>query len=219
MQNTHCKDARKVRGTLLAAAGFLIASPMSASALTRLSADFQDTASGANEVSTTAPALPGGAGGTVVYTKTVLNPIPGTLFISFSAQGDSHQQSALLMNARVNGALCQPLAGQTGGGGGGAFVQTGWYTLLHPPLGAAAGTCNNGGGGFSDCHDNAISFTCCVQVRTSFSTVQIRLANLPGGGANRSFYERATIYIDGEAGTRLCLPHAPGADVTSPNEQ
>jgi hypothetical protein len=38
------------------------------------------------------------------------------------------------------------------------------------------------------------------------ATVEIKLANLPGGGNNYSFYERASIYIDGQSdeGRQLC---------------
>ncbi len=149
----------------------------------------------------------GGTGGAVVYTKTVATKGLNTLYVTFSAQGDSHSGSALLMNAFVNGGLCQPLAGQSGGGGGGIHVKTGWYTLSHLPQSTTGTNCNDGGGGTADCHDNTIYFSCCARINpaATSSSVAIKLANLPGGGANISFYERATIYIDGQV-LGLCTP-------------
>ena len=193
-------------------------------ALHRLAADYQNTASlgnqiqGVDEVQTTLPPSSNGLGGTPVYSKTLSVPYD-VVFITFSAQADTHNSSALLMSANVtdedgNKQLCQPLAGQTGPGGGNQF--TGWYTLLKQPVTGLTGAttpptnCNDGGGGSADCHDNTIYFSCCARVTPDtdefFSeddpfqqTVQIRLADNPGSGNNRAFYERATIYIDAES--------------------
>ena len=121
------------------------------------------------------------------------------LYVTFSAQGDVHNGAALLMNATVDGALCEPLAGQTEGGGGGRHVQTGWYTLLIPPTSTDPNNCNDGGGGTADCHDNTIHFSCCARLSKGHRKtlpVDINLASLPG--FNTSFYERSTIYIDGQ---------------------
>jgi len=189
---------------LLTSARFLVAQPPNS--LQRLSAEFQNNTSlgGTGEVATVAPAAPGGAGGVVVYSKTVEIPNDVDVFyVTFSGQGDVHNGSALLMNATVAGALIQPLAGQTAGGGGGPHVQTGWYTLLHLPQATTGTNCNDGGGGTADCHDNTIYFSGCARLEThekevKSATVNIKLANLPGGDANVSFYERATIYIDGQ---------------------
>lgn len=203
--------------TALLTAG--VVSSAHAQVLQRLSADFQnDTSTGGAEISTTAPALPGGAGGINTYSKTLSVPFANTLFITFSAQGDVHNGSALLMNATVteNGSanktpiLCQPLLGQTSNGGGGPHVQTGWYTLLHlPEPSDSTGNCNDGGGGTADCHDNNLVFSCCERItpdRPTFAsgrpgftthTVNLNLADLPGGDSNIAFYERATINIDG----------------------
>jgi hypothetical protein len=214
----------------LAAGGCLIAGSLSAAPLERLSSDFQNTASGANEVSTsTAPGPNPLTGGFLAYSKTLT--VPDTLdvlYITFSAQGDSHNGSALLMNASVaegdglhpTEALCQPLRGQTGEGGGGGPTPAGWYTLSHLPQSTTGTNCNNGGGGTADCHDNTIYFSCCARLVTApptTATVRIRLANIPGvtgGTAGTSFYERATINIDAvsDPGTPLhpgtqCMPH------------
>jgi hypothetical protein len=229
------RDTRTMIRLILAAAGFVVAVSVGVAAdgnLKRLSAEFQNnsTVGGSGEIFTTAPAGPGGSGGLVVYSKTLnVRDDVDVLYVTFSAQGDSHQGSALLMNATVNGALVQPLAGQTAGGGGGIHLQTGWYTLSHLPDAGFGTNCNDGGGGSADCHDNAIYFSGCARVAhtddgddgdrddkgrkgekkdkdkgkdTDVAKIEIKLANLPGGGTNYSFYERATIYIDGQ-GDRL----------------
>jgi hypothetical protein len=200
---------RTVTTTLLLMGGLLSTSSATAqnngSNLRRLSAEFQNSTSlgGSGEVFTTAAALPGGAGGTVVYQKSLTLPNDvDVLYITFSGQGDVHNGSVLLMNAAVNGSLIEPLAGQTAGGGGGPHIQTGWYTLIHLPAAPGVANCNDGGGGTADCHDNTIYFSGCFRIGhhdpTDPFTVRINLANLPGGDANFSFYERATIYIDGQ---------------------
>jgi len=191
---------------LLATAGLVLAQ----SPLLRLSSEFQNSTTLVNEVSTDAPALPGGAGGTVVYQKTLTVPDSvRVIYVTFSGQGDAHNGSALLMNASVNGTLIQPLLGQTGPGGGGTHVQTGWYTLAHlPQAGAGVTNCNDGGGGTADCHDNTLYFSGCARVGTFGGpvTVTIKLADLPGGDNNSAFYERASINIDGVLDTtnNLC---------------
>jgi hypothetical protein len=187
-----------------------------ASALHRLVADFQnDTSTGDEEANTdVTPA----AGGLLVYSKTLSIPYD-VAYITFSAQGDAHQGSALLMQASItdslsNETVCQPLAGQTGIGGGGIHVFPGWYTLLHlPETTVSTGNCNDGGGGTADCHDNTIMFSCCERITPdtagSTHTVKIRLADLPGGTGNIAFYERATIYVDAsvDPGGSLCSAH------------
>jgi hypothetical protein len=194
-------------------AGSAIAHDEGGSALKRLSAEFQNSSTLPNttisstdgEVFTTTPAGPGGTGGVTVYDKIVKIPDDvDVLYVTFSAQADSHNGSALLMNARVNGALIEPLAGQGGTGGGGAHLQTGWYTLSHLPAATTGTNCNDGGGGTADCHDNAIYFSGCYVITADehkepkTAEVKINLADLPGGDANTAFYERSTIYIDGQ---------------------
>src|SRR3989441_11655226 len=97
--------------------------------------------------------VPAGSWSTI-KTITIPNDVD-VLYVTFSAQGDTHRGSALLMNATVNTRLIQPLAGQTAGGGGGPHVQTGWYTLLILPTTSTnpflpANNCNDGGGGTAD---------------------------------------------------------------------
>ena len=67
---------RTVTSTLaLAAAGCLVAGSLSAAPLERLSSDFQNTMSGANEVSTSlGPGANPLTGGSLVYQKTVTVP-------------------------------------------------------------------------------------------------------------------------------------------------
>jgi hypothetical protein len=173
-----------------------------------LSAEFQNNVSvgGSGEIATNVAAGPGGTGGVVVYDKTVKIPDDVDVFyITFSAQGDVHNGSALLMNATLNGELIQPLFGQTAGGGGGPHLQTGWYTLTILPTSAGTNNCNDGGGGTGDCHDNTIYFSGCTRILgrehdedQKTARVVIKLADKPGSGANVAFYERSTIYIDGQ---------------------
>jgi hypothetical protein len=197
--------------------------------LQRLVADFQNNTSvgGDGEISTVSPPTPapvnpatavanGIAGGNLVYTKSVSIPFP-VMYVTFSAQADEHAGTALLMQATVtdsggNTIVCQPLSGQTGLGGGGPNVFPQWYTLLHLPDAGLANVanCNDGGGGAADCHDNAISFTCCAQVTPDSGgtthSVNLGLASSTGGLA---FYERSTIYVDGSPnpGGNLCTGH------------
>jgi hypothetical protein len=216
------RDTLKVASRLSVAAGLAVAVCGAAAGgnLKRLSAEFQNSSSveGSGEISTNTAAGAGGTGGLVVYSKTLKVPEEvDVLYVTFSGQGDARQGSALLMTATVNGTLVEPLAGQTAGGGGGPHVQTGWYTLVHLPAANTGTNCNDGGGGTADCHDNTINFTGCARIVATdedksthedkfTATVEIKLANLPGGGNNYSFYERASIYIDGQSdeGRQLC---------------
>jgi hypothetical protein len=205
---------------LLVAGG---ASRANAAPLQRMAADFQNntTVGGTGEISTTATPT---SGGLLVYQKTLSIPFE-VVYITFSAQGDVHNGSALLMQAAVDDAagnetICQPMAGQTGGGGGGPTVFPQWMTLLKVPVistvtAAPDGfttNCNDGGGGSGDCHDNTIMFSCCALIRPDSGTpptthtVNIRLADLPGGDSNFAFYERSTIYVDASPnpGGKLC---------------
>ena len=211
MSMRHCLTS----ALALAAAGLCVAGPVSASNLQRLSAEFQNDASvgGSGEIATNGAAGPGGTGGVVVYDKTIKIPSDvDVLYVTFSAQGDTHNGSALLMTATVNGGLIEPLAGQTAGGGGGIHLQTGWYTLLILPQPVAITNCSDGGGGSADCHDNTIYFSGCTRILTEehkgpeTADVVIKLADLPGGDGNVAFYERSTIYIDGQHDPRgeLC---------------
>jgi len=194
--------------------------------LQRLVADFQNTTSIGvpDEISTMAPptatpvnptTTPVTGGGNLAYTKSVSIPFPVT-YITFTAQADGHAGAALLMQATVTDSsgittICQPLSGQTGPGGGGPNLFPQWYTLLHlPDAGTAVTNCNDGGGGSADCHDNAISFSCCALVTPdsggSAHSVNIGLASSTGGTV---FYERSTIYVDGSPNPTgsLCTGH------------
>jgi hypothetical protein len=166
---------------LVVAAPLLLAAKITfSSSLNRLSAEFQNAG---GEISTNATPAPspvplGAPGGITVYDKT-LNIPSGVAYITFSAQGDTHQifdannnpipgtGAALLMTASLTDAagnvtICQPMAGAKGA----ALEQAPWMTLLKLPDGEAfPNNCNDGGGGVSDCHDNAFSFSCCVPVK------------------------------------------------------
>src|SRR5262245_19784178 len=155
------RNSRIVISTLFIMALLFSASSVQAqdngSNLRRLSSEFQNSTSegGSGETATSVAATPSGGGGVVVYDKTLTVPNDvDVLYITFSAQGDAHNGSALLMSASVNDNLIEPLAGQNSGGGGGPHVQTGWYTLIHLPAAGTGANCNDGGGGTADCHDN-----------------------------------------------------------------
>jgi hypothetical protein len=196
-----------------------------ATALHRLSAEFQNGAT--SEISTTAGPGVAGAGGILVYDKTLTIPFP-VAYITFSAQGDTHGGTALLMTASVTNAdgtttTCQPMANAAGA----AKVQAPWMTLMKLPTNPtvdaggltgnagvnnctqAAGVNGDGAGGSADCHDNAFSFSCCVLTtpatispNTNQQDVKIKLASSNGTGA--VFYEDSTIYIDASSNASLC---------------
>ena len=171
---------------------------VSAAPLHRFSAEFQNTDSlGTPEVSTTATPLAGGAGGTVVYDKTLSVPFQ-TVYVTFSATGETHNGAALLMTALVDGVPCEAFEGRADAG------PSGWITLQKLPQPGVVTNCNDDGGGSADCHDNNLYFSCCAQVENPPThNVQIKLASSNG---SRVFYERATIYIDGSPnpGGDLC---------------
>jgi len=205
--------------TMLALSAVLVTAALAtanAAPLQRLAADFQNNTSvgGTGEIFTNlAPP------GKLVYSRTLSIPF-GLVYITFSAQGDVHNGSALLMKASVTDAsgtetTCEPLAGQSGPGGDGGPTFPHWYTLLNVPAPTTSTNCNNGGGGTGDCHDNTIMFSCCARITpdtegddtvpATAHTVKIRLADLPGGDGNNAFYERSTIYVDGSPNPRGTL--------------
>jgi hypothetical protein len=180
---------------LVVAAPFLLAANMAVSStLNRLSAEFQNAGGEISTIATAAPSpVPLGApGGTTVYDKT-LNIPSGVAYITFSAQGDTHQLldatnipipgtgSALLMTASLTDAagnvtVCQPMAGAKGA----ALEQAPWMTLVKLPDGETSpNNCNDGGGGPADCHDNAFMFSCCALVTCP------HVAGAGGGDAKR----------------------------------
>ena len=162
---------------MLALPAVLIAAAVAtanASALQRLSAEFQNAASKSvgGEVSTNLPPLPPSdpafPGGLVLYDKIISLP-QAVAYITFSAQADTHLGSALLMSASIvdsAGAetVCQPMATA----GGAAEIKFPWMTLLKLPAPTTSTNCKtglgDGGGGSADCHDNTIMFSCCVLV-------------------------------------------------------
>jgi hypothetical protein len=194
-----------------------------ASTLHRLSAEFQNFDSGVSEIETTAAPLAGGLGGLVTYSKTLSIPFD-VVYVTFSAQGDTHGGAALSLSANITDAaavrtVCQPMAGSDTGGGGTAGPN-GWMTLNKLPTNPTVDTtgpannCNDGAGGSADCHDNTIMFSCCLRITPDTAstkhTVEIRLGSQPNPltptVANEAFYERSTIYIDASAdpGGSLC---------------
>lgn len=228
MREKSNRYARIASRVLIFAAPLLLAASVAMpAALQRLSAEFQS----GSEIFTTAtpapsPAAAGAPGGIVVYDKT-LNIPPGVAYITFSAQGDTHEElscdpvtmictpipgtgSALLMTASITDAagnvtVCQPMASA----GGAALFGAPWMTLLKLPDGEMMpNNCNDGGGGPADCHDNAFSFSCCTLLSSlpdgnTSRDVKINMASSNGGTV---FYEDSTIYVDSgpNAGGGFC---------------
>src|SRR5436309_15704226 len=101
MKSKVCARKRFVTSMLMTGlAGLFVvgsAALVSAAPLHRLSAEFQNADTlGTPEFSTTATPLAGGAGGTVVYDKTLSVPFK-TVYVTFSGAGDTHNGAALLM--------------------------------------------------------------------------------------------------------------------------
>jgi len=157
--------------------------------LSRLSADFLNFDD--SESSTIVAALPNAEGGTVVYRKTVFVPFDqNVLYITFSATGDTHDGAALWLACRVNGSACNPGAGGAGG------APSGWMPLNKLPAPVLATNCNDGNGGFGDCHDNSIYATWCVPIAREGGTFDIELRLATSAPPARVFFEMGHIYID-----------------------
>jgi hypothetical protein len=206
---------------LIFAAPLLLAATVAMpAALERLSAEFQSGSEIETFATPAASPVPGDPGGVVVYDKT-LNIPPGVVYITFSAQGDTHEQvdangdnipntgAALLMTASITDAagnvtICQPMATA----GGAALFGAPWLTLLKLPDGETSpNNCNDGGGGPADCHDNAFSFSCCaVLTGGRGGTSRDVKINLASSNGTLVFYEDSTIYIDRgpDAGGGFC---------------
>ena len=194
--------------TMLALSAVLVAAAIAtanAAALNRLSAEFQAP----GEISTVAGP---GAGGVVVYDKTLSIPF-GVAYITFSAQGDTHGGSALLMSASITNndnvtTVCEPM----NHAGGAAEFGAPWMTLVKLPTDGETevNNCNDGGGGSADCHDNAFSFSCCVLTTPAASgatTQDVKIKMASSDGTNPVFYEDSTILIDGgpnPGGNSMC---------------
>ena len=173
--------------------------------LHRLAADFDFT----GETTTAVGVFPNSVGsvpgndGTLVYRKRVSVPSDhNVLYVGVSMTGDTHDGAALWLNCRLDGSTSASDC-NTGFGADGA--QNGYVSLqkmpsfLVFPLGAV-GTCDDGGGGFGDCHDNNINYTWCIPIVPDewsgpiSHNVEIRMATSESGKA--VFFEKAHFYID-----------------------
>lgn len=168
--------------------------PSTGGPLRRLSADFKNFDN--TETSTIVGVYPNSSGsvpgddGTLVYQKTVYVPSgENVLYITISATADTHDGAALWLNCRVDGADCNP------GAGGAAVTPAGYVALNKLPAPEAATNCNDGGGGFGDCHDNSINYTWCTPIAYGTRTVELRLATSRAGLGQVSF-RTAHFYID-----------------------
>jgi hypothetical protein len=195
----------------------LCQAPISAGTLTRWVAEFSFPI---REQFSNHTAAPAGAGGDVIYNKTLpLDPngIIGTLFVTISTTGDGHLGDALWFTASTNGVLCNP------GGGGDGFAPTGWIPLQkhfdyenvkYTSNGGHMLASGDGSGGTGDMHDNGIYYTwCCPGVSgpSKPNTVQIKLAT---STTNETvFIERSHFYVDSVPEPNFCQQ----ADVPPPD--
>lgn len=191
---------RILRAGFTGALALAVASCVPPQRLLRHSAEFRF----GPEQMTTATADPAGigAGGTVIYSKSL--PIPSserTLFVTLSTTGDTHGGAASWFSALLNGTACNP------GAEGAGFAPRGWIPLQKNPDGGPGG---DGGGGPGDLHDNSIYYTwCCVRGLRPGETnrVEIKMASsIPGTFV---FIERSHFYIDTVA-VALCTPAEAG---------
>lgn len=134
-------------------------------------------------------------GGIAIYERTVFVPFfSNVLYVTLSTTGDTHGGVASCFSALVDGEFANP-----GGQGAARCGQDGenvpgWIALNKLPAPVEATNCNDGGGGFGDCHDNAITYTWCAPIESGTHTVQIRMAAAPDG--ETVFIEQAHFLID-----------------------
>jgi hypothetical protein len=167
----------------------------------RYAANF--TAYGFELVTNVAPA-PAGQGGTVIYNKNffVADDI-NTLYVTISATGDTHGGARLQLACLIDGAPCNPGAGDPSGG-----APSGWFTASRHDnyndnyLGA--GYSGDGGGGAGDVHDNSIHKQWCTpfEVKAGTHNVQVKMASNtapgdPGSVGQPVFMEAVDFTIDG----------------------
>lgn len=114
-----------------------------------------------------------------------------TIFITFTASGDTHDGAQLLMRGEIDGRACT-------GKPGASAAAPGWQALSKLP--DSGSNCNDGGGGGGDCHDNSIVYTCCRNIRTLAPgphTVTLKMARGSSPHpAGTVFFENAHVYID-----------------------
>jgi len=173
--------------------------------LSRLRADFlnfDDTETLTNVKAaancTSAPCVPGSPDGALFYRKTVSLPKgDNVIYVSYSGTSDVHDDAALMMSCRIDGAFCNP--GQQGASAGPA----GWVTLQNLPF---------------DRHDNSTSVTWCIPVdapKSRLFDIDLKLASSTGGNV---FFENAHIYIDSSYNRGGCTAYRLPETQVRPNE-
>ena len=166
--------------------------------LHRLAADFKNFDH--TETSTTVGVFPNSVGslpgndGQLVYHKTVSVPDDhNVLYVTMSGTGDTHDGAALWLGCRVDGNDCNPGAGGAAGAHPGYIALQKMPSFIVNPIGAI-GSCNDGGGGFGDCHDNNINYTWCTPIYGGTHNVELRLATSESG--KEVFFEATHFFID-----------------------
>jgi hypothetical protein len=174
------------------------------------------------ETSSNVKAIATGAGGKLVYSKSLFVPAslgPQVLYVTISAVGDNHSGESNYLSCNIDGlvgvgdagTVCNPTPFFVGID----EAPPGWVTLSHHfaydvPDYISNGTKvitssplagGDGGGGTSDEHDNDYYYTWCKRVKPGTHTINLRLGNHSGPTSNLSrnnfvFFEKAFIYID-----------------------
>lgn len=194
----------------------LLTTPADAQVLRRHVAEYRFGAEQATTV--TADAFNDGA---PIYQKNVLlPPDTGTVFITLSTTGDSHEGASHWFSARLNGIFCNP------GDDGAGFAPPGWIPLqkhfdYDPPVTYTTGgmsglTGGDGGGGTGDMHDNGIYYTwCCIDsvMPGAINRVEIKMATSNPG--DFVFVERSHYYVD-SVDAKLCNQADPVGVVVPP---
>jgi hypothetical protein len=188
-------------GSLLVLLGVVAVATLQAQTpLFRLAANYDGDAEKLAVAGAGGDPLAGGAGGVLIYSKTVFQPQgKTTLFVTFSGTGDTHDGSTLAMSCKIDGVLCGGLG--SGGSIGACGAPDGWLCLNKMPQPVAITNCDDGGGGSGDCHDNNINQTWCGAASSGARTVELKLAVIPDAGAIGTgpfiaFIEGGKYYVD-----------------------
>jgi hypothetical protein len=188
----------------------------------RLSAQFKNF--DGTETHSNVAAAATGAGGSLVYTKSVFVPFLSggqVMYITISAVGDNHFGESNFVSCNVDGpggvgsvaTVCNPTPFTSGID----LAPAGWVGMTHhfkydTVIGGAcaAGGCvvsytsngvsgltgGDGGGGQGDEHDNDYYYTWCKPIAAGSHTINLRLGNKTGKAADNVYFEKAFIFID-----------------------
>ena len=193
----------KTHKLLLAAAAVMFASGGAIAAdgpLFRHSADFFKFDGTEFATVVTADANPAIADGALFYDRTVLLPSSSNvLYVTLFTTGDTHGGAALWLSCRYSiGAVINLCRSSSPPGPGIDEAPNGWVAVKKLPVPVDGATnCNDGGGGPADCHDNAITYSWCVQLPSPTPiSVRVRLRMATSIAGQQVFMEKGQAYID-----------------------